>query len=93
MYIVVIAWMYVTLLMALAEESVVAGTLTFLFYGLAPLSLLLWLAGTPRRRRQRLALEDLEQARSSKVSEGLGPKDVLDKMVCQTDGRDSRSNE
>lgn len=52
MYIVAIAWLYVTMLMALTESSVVAGVLTFVFYGLAPTSLLLWLFGGPVRRRQ-----------------------------------------
>ncbi len=51
MYIVAIAWIYVTLLMALAETTLVAGAATFLVYGLAPLALLLWLFGTPLRRR------------------------------------------
>ena len=53
MYIVAIAWLYVTLLMAAAETSIVAGVLTFAFYGLAPLALLLWLFGVPQRRRDR----------------------------------------
>lgn len=52
MYIVAIAWIYVTLLMAATEATLVAGILTFLAYGLAPLSLLLWLTGTPLRRRR-----------------------------------------
>ncbi len=51
MYIVAIAWLYVTVLMAATERSVTAGVLTFLAYGLAPLALLLWLFGGPRRRR------------------------------------------
>lgn len=51
MYIVAIAWFYVTGLMALTEESVTAGLLTFLFYGALPLALFLWLVGTPARRR------------------------------------------
>jgi len=51
MYIVAIAWLYVALLAAAAETSVVGGVLTFLFYGLAPLSLFLWLFGTPARHR------------------------------------------
>lgn len=51
MYIVAIAWLYVVLMMALTETSVVAGLATFVLYGLAPLSLLLWLLGTPQRRR------------------------------------------
>lgn len=54
MYIVAIAWLYVALMMAISEPSVVAGTLTFVFYGLLPCALLLWLVGTPQRRRQQL---------------------------------------
>lgn len=57
-YIVAIAWLYVTLLMGLAERSFVAGALTFFFYGLAPLSLVLWLFGGPRRRRDRAGRDD-----------------------------------
>jgi len=53
MYIVAIAWIFVTLLMALTEPSVTAGVLSFTFYGLLPLALFLWLVGTPQRRRNR----------------------------------------
>jgi hypothetical protein len=53
MYIVAIAWIYVTLLMALTETNVTAGILTFGLYGLMPLALLLWLFGSPLRRRKR----------------------------------------
>jgi membrane protein implicated in regulation of membrane protease activity len=52
MYIIAIAWIYVVLLMALNEANVTAGILTFALYGLAPLALLLWLLGTPERRRR-----------------------------------------
>jgi hypothetical protein len=52
MYIVAIAWIYVTLLMALTETNVTAGILTFTLYGLMPLTLLLWLFGAPMRRRK-----------------------------------------
>jgi hypothetical protein len=51
MHIIAIGWLYVTVLMALTEQSVVAGVLTFVFYGLAPVALVLWLLGTPARRR------------------------------------------
>jgi hypothetical protein len=64
MYIVAIAWLYVTLMMALTEPSIVAGALTFLFYGLLPCALLVWLVGTPQRRRNRLrvmAEQELDQ--------------------------------
>lgn len=56
-YIVAIAWLYVTLLMAATEPSLVRGVLTFAFFGLGPLALLLWLTGGPRRRRDRALRE------------------------------------
>ena len=49
MHIIVIAWLWVILMMAITERSVTAGVLTFIFYGLAPCLLLLWLVGTHRR--------------------------------------------
>ena len=64
MYIVAIAWLYVTILMAATETSLVAGLMTLMFYGVAPLALFLWLFGTPtRRRRQRQA--EIQQAEVS----------------------------
>lgn len=50
MYIVAIAWLFVTILMAMTERSVTAGLLTFLLYGLAPLMLFWWIVATPKRR-------------------------------------------
>jgi biotin transporter BioY len=60
MYVIAIAWLYVTLLMAATETSVTAGVLTFIFYGMAPLALLVWLLGTPQRRRNKAKLPDPE---------------------------------
>lgn len=71
MYIVAIAWIYVTLLMALTENSFVAGVATFLFYGLFPLAILLWLLGTPeRRRRRRRAAEAAARASALDPDQG-----------------------
>jgi len=58
MYLVAIAWLYVTLLMALAEATAANGTLlgaciTFVFYGLLPLGLLLYILATPARKYAR----------------------------------------
>ena len=53
MYIVAIAWLYVTVLMAATEPSVTAGVLTLLCYGLLPCALFLWIVGTPQRRRNK----------------------------------------
>lgn len=51
MYLVAIAWMYVVVLVSVANTTVVGGVLTFLFAGLGPLALFLWIFGTPARRR------------------------------------------
>ena len=58
MHIVVIAWLYVSVLMALTETSVVAGILSLLFYGLLPTALLLWLFAGPGRRRRAARLTE-----------------------------------
>jgi len=57
MYIIAVAWLYVALLAAVTDETIVGGVLTFVFYGLFPLALFLWLFGTPARHRRRKALE------------------------------------
>jgi hypothetical protein len=62
MYVIAIGWLYVTLLMAATETNLTAGVLTFVVYGAAPLALLLWLFGTPQRRRNRLAREAVDDA-------------------------------
>lgn len=53
MHIVAIGWLYVTLMMAVTENTVTAGVLTFAFYGLLPCAILMWLAGTQARTRAR----------------------------------------
>jgi hypothetical protein len=60
MYIVAIGWLYVTFLMAFTETSIVAGIVTFLFYGLLPVGLLMYLGGAKARRRKRDASESRE---------------------------------
>lgn len=59
MYIVAIAWLYVVGMMALTASSVLGGLGIFLGYGAAPLALLLWIMGSPRRKKSRLADEQL----------------------------------
>jgi hypothetical protein len=53
MYIIAIGWLYVTLLIAFNEPSVVAGIISFSFYGLLPCGLLLWIGGSKVRRQRR----------------------------------------
>jgi mannose/fructose/N-acetylgalactosamine-specific phosphotransferase system component IID len=56
MYIVAIAWMYVALMMAVAEATNTNGTVlgaivTFILYGLIPISLVVYLMRSPGRKR------------------------------------------
>lgn len=57
MYLIAIAWMYVALMMALAEAtastgSILGACITFLLYGVLPCALLLYMLGTPERKRR-----------------------------------------
>ena len=66
MYLVAIAWMYVALMMAIAEATHANGSLlgaiiTFMLYGVGPLALVMYLMGTPHRRRARQLKEQQEQ--------------------------------
>lgn len=89
MYIIAIGWIYVTLLMAATEPNLVAGILTFVFYGLAPLALFLWLFGTPQRRR-RIAL--LARAEAEKNGPAGTSESVADEGVDQVVPRDNRAD-
>ena len=67
MYLVVIAWLYVVLLAALAEATSNVGTVlgavvTFVLYGLLPLSIVMYIIGTPGRKRALYAQAMAERA-------------------------------
>jgi biotin transporter BioY len=53
MYIVAIAWIYVVFMMSITEQSIIAGIMTFLLYGVLPLSVILYLAGARQRKNKR----------------------------------------
>lgn len=82
MYLVAIAWLYVVVMMAAAEAtspqgSVLGAIITLVFYGLLPLAVLMYIMGTPMRRRARLRAEqseqdDATQATSSATPDGSG---------------------
>ena len=66
MHLVVIAWLYVALMMAVAEATNTNGTVlgavfTFLLYGLAPVALVVYLMGAPGRRKAIRAREAAER--------------------------------
>lgn len=67
MYLVVIAWLYVTLMMAVAEATSSTGGLlgaffTFVLYGLLPAGIVAYILGTPGRKRAIKAREQAQQA-------------------------------
>ena len=73
MYIVAIAWMYVVLMMSVAEAFSPTGTglgavITFVLYGLAPLSVVMYLLGTPARKAARLRDEAGQPAAATQMS-------------------------
>jgi hypothetical protein len=65
MYLIAIAWIYVVLMMAVAEATSSQGTvlgaaITFVLYGLMPLGLVMYILGTPGRKRLRKEAEAAE---------------------------------
>ena len=74
MYLIAIAWMYVVLMMSVAEATNANGTVlgaivTFFLYGLLPLALVVYLMQAPARRKAIKAREaaELETARSANL--------------------------
>jgi Flp pilus assembly protein TadB len=64
MYLVLIAWMYVALMMAVAEATSPIGTVlgaivTFVLYGALPMGVVAYIMGSPARKR---AIKDKEMA-------------------------------
>lgn len=55
--IVAIGWLYVTVLMAASQATVLAAIGTLLFYGLLPTGILMYIMLAPLRRRHRQAQE------------------------------------
>jgi hypothetical protein len=78
-YLVVIGWLYVVLMMSVAEASNTTGTVlgaivTFFLYGLIPIALVVYLMRTPQRRKElkaREAAEDL--AYRTQATENAAP--------------------
>jgi hypothetical protein len=67
MYLVVIGWLYVTMMMAVAEANNSTGTvlgalITFVLYGVLPVALVVYLMLTPARKRAIKAREAAEWA-------------------------------
>jgi hypothetical protein len=77
MYLVLIAWFYVALMMAVAEAVSPIGTVlgaifTFLLYGALPMGIIGYIMGTPARRKARKAQEDAVSIAPNANSETTG---------------------
>lgn len=76
MYLVVIGWIYVVLMMSVAEASnstgsVLGAIVTFFLYGLLPVILVVYLMRTPQRRKANKAREAAEHQASMAAGAAL----------------------
>ncbi len=74
MHLIAVAWIYVVLMMAVAEAlsrqgSVLGAIVTFVLYGLLPLGIVLYIAGTPGRKRARRAAEQAIKQAAEQAAE------------------------
>lgn len=82
MTLVAIAWIYVVLLMSLAEAmssqgTVLGAVITFVLYGVLPLSIVLYVMGAPGRRRARRAADAAASAPPAADGGGEAPGDAI----------------
>lgn len=76
MYLVVIGWIYVVLMMSVAEAfnstgTVLGAIVTFFLYGLMPVILVVYLMRTPQRRKANKAREAAEHQASMAAGAAL----------------------
>ena len=78
MYLIAIGWLYVALMMAVAEASASNGSIlgavfTFVLYGLAPTALVMYLLGTPASKRALKAQEAALAAQAAQAGQTGAP--------------------
>lgn len=76
MHIVAIAWIYVVLMMSITEHTVVAGVMTFLFYGVVPVTIILYLMGASARKRKRRLEENASRLAEQQGNTTAAPPDT-----------------
>lgn len=86
-FLVLIGWLYVALMMALAEATnttgtVLGGVFTFLLYGVGPVAIVGYILATPARKRAIRKREMAEQQAAAKQSAepdagGEAPADLV----------------
>ena len=78
MYLVLIAWFYVTLMMAVAEAlapngTVLGAVVTFVLYGLLPMAIVGYILGTPARKRALRAARERERDQAQAAASAAEP--------------------
>ena len=78
MYVVIMAWVYVALMMGVAEATSPNGTvlgavITVALYGALPLSLVVYIMGTPARKRAIRMRETLQREGAAPPQSALEP--------------------
>jgi hypothetical protein len=85
-YLIAIGWLYVVLMMAVAEATNTTGTVlgaivTFVLYGVAPVALLMYIMGTPGRKRAIRAREKAEQEAAASAQPDAGGEAPADAVA------------
>ena len=83
MYVVVIAWLYVVLMASVAEAvnstgTVLGAIITFLLYGILPLGIVVYIFGTPGRKRLLRARAMAERAEADQELEAANSATPVD---------------
>lgn len=89
MYLIVIAWIYVVLMMSVAEATNTTGTVlgaivTFVLYGVVPVTLVVYLMGAPARGKaikKRQAAELAQHAAAEQAPVDMPETVAADKPV------------
>ena len=83
MYLVIIAWLYFSLMVAVAEAtnttgSILGAIITFVLYGLLPMALVVYLMATPARRKALKARQAKDDAEYSLRQDVTPPTSTVD---------------
>ena len=76
MHIAAVGWIYVVLMMSVVEESLVAGIMTFFLYGVLPVTIILYIGGTGKRRRRRE--QERQHQREIQEQQQIAPEEKRD---------------
>lgn len=82
MYLLLIGWLYVVLMMAVVEAvspqgTVLGAVITLLLYGALPISILMYIGGTPARRRARRLAEQAQLEEEARQAAQDSPPSLI----------------